>query len=132
MTSFLSVPSRVKPSRKHMPPPPRSASLATLSNGRTVLWLRQGEESRAYALEVLSSDFGAAFRLTKADDGDGHAEEYDVLLDTEHKFHTCECRGFLRWQHCKHVDSLLALVKSGRLAAPAPKPQPVLPQLEDL
>src|SRR5262249_9805945 len=124
MSSFPSVRRPVKTSRKHTPPPPRSASLATLSNGRTVLWLHQGEESRAYALVTLKSDFGDAFRLTKADDGDGHAEEYDVLLDMEHKFHTCECRGFLRWQHCKHVDSLLALVQSGRLAAPAPKPQP--------
>src|SRR5262249_25056277 len=118
MSTVPSVRRPVKPGRKHTAPAPCSASLATLSNGRTVLWLRQGEESRAYALETLKSEFGAAFRLTKADDGDGHAEEYDVCLDREHGFHSCECRGFLRWKHCKHVDSLLALVKSGRLAAP--------------
>src|SRR5438128_1811907 len=32
---------------------------------------------------------------------------------------SCECLGFLRWGHCKHVDGLSALIRQGRLPASA-------------
>jgi hypothetical protein len=27
----------------------------------------------------------------------------------------CVCQGYLRWQHCKHADTIAALVASGQL-----------------
>jgi hypothetical protein len=38
---------------------------------------------------------------------------YDVDLSAG----TCECMGFLRWGHCKHLESLAALKAAGKLAA---------------
>jgi hypothetical protein len=36
-----------------------------------------------------------------------------VLLEGENG--TCECKGFLRHNHCKHLDSLRALRTAGKL-----------------
>jgi hypothetical protein len=96
----------------------------------TVLWLTTGRETTAYQVQPLDAEFGAcAFRLTKADRGQGPGEQYDVLLDGGKSL--CDCKGFL--QHgmckdgtgCKHISSLTALVAAGQL--PAPRPAPVCP-----
>ncbi len=64
------------------------------------------------------------FRLEKANPvpGEGEPDYYDVLLDGERS--TCECKGFLRYGHRKHVESVRALVQCGKLSVPAPKQQP--------
>src|SRR5262249_34496752 len=74
-----------------------------------VVEITVGKETTAYFLQRLTSDFGPAFKLTKKDTGDS----YDVNLSPEKP--SCECKGFLRWQHCKHVEGLLALQQAGRL-----------------
>jgi hypothetical protein len=100
----------------------RSAKLMHVGNV-DVLVLTTGKETIAYMLEALPATVGCGFRLTKADRGDGPGEEYDVLLDGQ--FSSCECKGFMRWNHCKHVESLTALVKCGKITPPpASKPQP--------
>jgi hypothetical protein len=58
-------------------PEPRTAHLTTIGNVR-VLWLSVGKLTTAYRLESLESDFGRAFRLSKADNGSGESEVYDV------------------------------------------------------
>jgi hypothetical protein len=57
----------------------------------------------------LPSDFGRAYRLTKPD-----GEQYHVLLADDGR-HSSECKGFLRWSHCKHVEGLAALRQAGFL-----------------
>jgi len=69
-----------------------------------------------YWIDQLPSDFGTAYRLTKFHDQGGEA--YDVLLDGQQC--TCECLGFTRWHHCKHVEGLQALVAAGQLDGPEP------------
>jgi hypothetical protein len=87
--------------------------------------LTEGNSIRAYILTPLATELGGVgFRLGKADNRDGHSEEYDCLIDLEHGFHQCDCLGFLRHSHCKHTESLLALVKAGKLASPQPAPKP--------
>ena len=49
-----------------------------------------------------------AWRLTKMVDGRS-SNVYDVIL-TQWGVQ-CDCRGFLRWGKCKHVDSLFAAGK---------------------
>jgi hypothetical protein len=101
----------------------RHAALSSMTNGKQCLWLTQDGKTRGYVLTALASEIGGAgYRLGKADNGDGSMEEYDVLLDHDHGFHTCECKGFLRHQHCKHVESLVALTNAGKLPKPATNP----------
>ena len=71
-------------------------------SGETLYWLRR-----------IGSDFGDGFELTKFTPsvrGDGD-EQYHVHLSNEG--HTCECKGFLRWGRCKHVDALVCLREQG-------------------
>ena len=63
----------------------------------------------AYFLKPVPCDLGGiGLELTKHD-----GEVYHVRLDGADSH--CDCRGFVRWNHCKHCESLLALQKSGRL-----------------
>src|SRR5262245_38597387 len=67
-----------------------------------------------YWIDRLPSDFGTAYRLQKFFDQGG--ESYDVLLDGRQS--SCECLGFQRHGHCKHVEGLQALVAAGQLDGP--------------
>jgi len=110
----------------------RAAKLTTVGTAQ-VLGLTTGKDTVFYLLTTLAATVGAGFHLAKADRGDGPGEEYDVLLDGQ--FSSCECMGFLRHGHCKHVEALTALVKCGKLSAhTASKPQaePTPCDLEDL
>jgi hypothetical protein len=59
-------------------------------------------------------------------------ETYHVCLDPAGGRHSCECRGFLRHGHCKHVEALWALRAAGQLTElpemdprrPLPPPPP--------
>jgi hypothetical protein len=76
-----------------------------------IVRIQVGEEPWTdYNLAPIPSEFGRAFRLVKLL---GPHDRYDVLLDGERS--RCECRGFLRWHHCKHVSALLALLQAGKL-----------------
>jgi hypothetical protein len=114
------TPTRTPKSRK---PEPRTAHLTTIGNVR-VLWLTVGKLTTAYRLEVIPSDFGTAYRLSKADNGQGEPEVYNVCLQDAGRS-TCECKGHLRWRtECKHIAALWQLSKRGLLPVPAVKPQP--------
>ena len=99
-------------SRKTTKQQPRIAKLMQLGNVQ-VLALTCGKETTFYQLETLLADAGKGFRLVKADCGNGPEETYDVHLDGQRS--TCECKGFLRWNHCKHVESLTALSAAGKV-----------------
>ncbi|HEY7328760.1 MAG TPA: hypothetical protein VH592_14050 [Gemmataceae bacterium] len=109
--------------------PVRSATLGTLTNGKTVLWLSEdGQVKNGYTLTALASDFGSAYRLGKAGVG-GCSQDYDVLLCGRET--SCTCPGHSYRSKCKHVDAVLALIAAGKLPAPKqPVRQPVV--LEDL
>lgn len=89
--------------------PVRFCSLSDGDGGfRRILTLRVGRQRSAYWFQPIQADWGQGFELEKFVDG----EVYHVHLDRENG-HSCTCRGFLRWDHCKHVDSLLALAAKG-------------------
>ena len=64
---------------------------------------------RYSVLPIRSEVGGRAFQVTRQDTG----ETYAVLLNGNES--SCECRGWLRHQHCKHVDALQTLVNRGKL-----------------
>jgi hypothetical protein len=106
-----------KTSKRARKPQARSMRLTTIGTA-DVLWLTVGKLTTAYKLTRLPSDWGTAYRLEKAIQGNGQQEQYDVLLDGART--SCECHGNLRWNRCKHVESLQALVKQGKLDGPTP------------
>ena len=116
-TSFERQPAR-KPARK----PQRSATLGTMTNGKTVLWLSEdGQVKNGYILTPMPSAFGTAYRLGKADVG-GCNVEYDVLLNGRET--SCTCPGHAYRGKCKHVEALEALIAAGKLPTPTGAPKP--------
>lgn len=83
-----------------------------------------GKPTERYAVTEFPHDLaGRAFRLVKCTAGtDPEAGCYDVLLGEGNQEDSCECRGFLRWGHCKHVDSLRAVIAEGALYRPLANP----------
>ncbi len=109
--------------------PERSVKVVRLGDA-VILWITAGAEVTAYRVTALQAQFGqAAFRLQKADKGDGTAEVYEVLLDGPRS--TCECRGFLRYgmcadgKGCRHIASLNAAIASGQLPIAVATPEPI-------
>jgi len=77
-------------------PQPRSLRLCTIGTA-DVLWLTVGKLITAYKLTRLPADFGTAYRLEKAQQGNGPEDHYDVLLDGART--SCECLGNLKHNH---------------------------------
>ena len=82
------------------------------TDGKAVLVIRQalakGDQTDAYTLEPIPSDFGRGLILHKHD-----GTSYAVNLSGPDS--TCDCKGFTRWSRCKHASALLALQRAGRL-----------------
>src|SRR5205823_160442 len=89
---------------KQRQPKTRTARLTQTAGGPAlVIHQRQGRQAvqvDAYFLsQILCQLGGRGFELVKHD-----GTRYHVRLDGHDS--TCECRGFTRWNHCKHVESL--------------------------
>ncbi len=67
---------------------------------RAALFLLLGPpgNEKAYHLRRVDGDLGPAWRLTLPSGRtyEVHHDGYSVV---------CECMGFLRWGHCKHVNA---------------------------
>lgn len=107
---------KAKPTITAFDSPPGEPILVSVVDGR-----RHSE----YWAERIPSDWGVAVRFRKIWDGrsnDFADDVYYVLLDTVSHVHSCECKGFLRWNHCRHVDAAIQLFDAGRLVFP-PRPE---------
>lgn len=59
---------------------------------------------------------GRAFTLEKIDGGtDAEQESYSLFCARNGQDRTCECKGFVRWGNCKHLDAVLACITNGWL-----------------
>jgi hypothetical protein len=120
----------------------RTCQVWNAGGGRWVLQLtywrpRRSAEDQFYHLTAIKSDWGRAFEVRKLQADGGEVYHVNITSDGP----TCDCKGFARWDHCKHVESLTALHLRGKLdqvqpaaQAPAPKPArvPAGLVLEDL
>jgi hypothetical protein len=90
-----------------------------------VLVLTVGKEMSAYVVRPIPADGGGSgwelAKLRKTEDEE--ATVYHVHLDRAAGRHTCACKGFLRWSHCKHVSALLAL-PAAEVAEAVKQPRP--------
>lgn len=84
---------------------------ATVDNPVSIVTIAVGKEQDDYLVRPIPSDFGTAFAVEKIADPEG--KSYAVNLTGNSG--SCECKGFLRWGHCKHSDGLMALRRAGQL-----------------
>lgn len=133
MATVPTSPAEVKPARPSRKPQQRTATLLR-SEGHTTLniteWFVRTVKSTLYHLRVLATDYGFGVELEKFS-CEKEPGTYHVHLDAE-LGDSCDCKGFLRWGHCKHRDCVAELVRRGLLkpaapAKPAPAPEQVAP-----
>jgi hypothetical protein len=116
--------------------PERHVILGTPTNGVFALHMTIGTGEKAqhygYYIQPVPADFGLGFHVEKFDveKVEGAPSEYDVNIDLQRGYHSCTCKGNTYCGHCKHVESILALIKSGKLAVPAAKQQPAPEPIE--
>jgi hypothetical protein len=74
---------------------------------------RRGKLQRdLYEVVRVPAAFGHGFRVRKF----GAPESaYHVNLSDDGN-HSCECKGWLRWGHCRHAEALLRLLAEGGAA----------------
>jgi hypothetical protein len=98
----------------------RTCNVGAECNGTRALHLTittgNKTEHFGYYATKLESDFGTAYRLEKftTEQVEGEPSVYDVCIDA-HGFSSCECLGFQRWHHCKHLESLTALSQANKI-----------------
>jgi hypothetical protein len=68
-----------------------------------------------YFVDRIPADFGTAFLVEKRDYRPAGEDESRYHVNLSADGYSCECKGFLRWNHCRHVESLTALRDAGRL-----------------
>jgi hypothetical protein len=90
----------------------RVAVRPTEVNPAAIIIIREPKYSDHYMVWPLPADCGRAFKVEKFLASE--SPTYHILLADDGK-HSCECKGFLRWGHCKHISSLLALCQAGQL-----------------
>jgi hypothetical protein len=59
---------------------------------------------------------GRGFRLVKAEGEPGSdptESSYDVFVSRGGQDRLCQCKGFTRWGHCRHLAAAEALVSNG-------------------
>src|SRR4051794_1559880 len=84
---------------------------ATVTKAGVLTLREEGRPETSFWLTRLRADFGLAFELKKfvAEGG----EVYHVNLSPADGRHSCECKGWLKWNRCRHVAALTALIASG-------------------
>lgn len=75
-----------------------------------------GRRRVVYAVQETPTDRGRAFVLAKVEGGtDDEATGYVVQVTAGGQPRGCECRGWLRWNHCRHTREVGKLVATGAL-----------------
>jgi hypothetical protein len=88
--------------------------LAPFGDNPGVIDITVDGKTARYFLRRVPSDFGEAFSLEKfASQGNEDGEVYHVLLEQDG--FSCDCKGHLRWGHCKHSGAILKLKELSKL-----------------
>ena len=115
--------SNASKSRKRVKPE-RRVQMSKIVNGGFAIAMTIGSGETAkqfgYFVEPIPADFGLGFHFEKFvhQQVEGEPSEYDVNIDLQRGYHSCTCKGNTYCGHCKHVESVLALIKSGKIAVP--------------
>jgi hypothetical protein len=116
-------------SRRSVKPRPKPERHVHLYDGvPALLEMTIGKQSFAYWLSEIPDGAGRGFEVRKMSPAgqEPSADVYHVHVD-DHGHHSCDCPGGEFHGHCKHLDCILTLIKSGKLpqatAKPASKPE---------
>jgi hypothetical protein len=118
--------------RKPRPKPEPHVTLGIHTNGVYALHITIGTGDKAkhfgYYVRRIPAEFGLAFRFEKFETErvEGEPSDCDVLIDLDRGYHSCTCKGGTYHGHCKHAESILALIQSGKIDVPAPAQQTAL------
>ena len=80
-------------------------------NPFSIVVITTGAKEDNYCVRPIPSDFGTAFEVEKI----FHPQPAVYHVNLSPGGDTCECKGFLKWGHCKHVEGLKALRAAGKL-----------------
>ncbi len=105
MSTVTKPRSRVKPRRNE-----RYAEVTPAGEGAWLVTMTIGSDVVAYRLARVPSDFGDGYHVAKVG-----SPESDYHVHLSDAGSTCECWGWMRWGHCRHVECLAALQDAGRL-----------------
>ncbi len=124
MISVASPRKNRKPAQK----PERRVQIGTPTNGVCALHMTIGEGEKAkhfgYYVSRIPADFGLGFHFEKfaTEQEEGKDNEYDVNIDLQRGHHSCTCKGNTYCGHCKHAETLVSPIKSGKIEVPQAKP----------
>ena len=97
-------------------PAERLVNVSKPINGVRAMKIVQDGQACGYYLKPIPADFGVAFELEKFTGNTGTDETervYRLAVDGERS--ACSCKGHARWNHCRHVEAVCALLKNGRI-----------------
>ena len=83
-----------------------------------VLRITQDGTAQDYHLTRIPCDDGEGWHLDKLDENGHVLAEYDVNLYPSNGHHACDCAGGTYRGSCRHISSLVALHRAGRLSRP--------------
>jgi hypothetical protein len=91
------------------------AKTPTANGTAGIFAVTEGDKTDRYFFQPMACDFGAAAYLVEkwSDVVQAVVEEYHVSLDGKES--SCECKGHLRWGHCRHVEGLSALIAAKKI-----------------
>lgn len=111
MTSMTTEPQTVKPKKPRKKPERFLSWKRTGQQGVGLLKIQVGKDEDLYHVRRIEADQGQAFEVTKV-----NLQEPDVYhVNLDGLACSCECKGFLRWSRCKHVDALRTLTERGNI-----------------
>lgn len=76
-----------------------------------------GRTVTAYLVTEFPTGFpGRGFHLSKLTEGsDAECDSYDVFCGQNGQDRSCDCKGFTRWNHCRHEVSVRVCIGNGWL-----------------
>jgi hypothetical protein len=107
-----------KPARRVKAKPPRFIRWLirpTADRPVGMVEVTEGKKIDQYTVQRIAADYGLALVVKKMVANARTLDEalsnppYHVNLDRQTGRHSCECKGWDRWQRCRHVSGLLAL-----------------------